>query len=74
MSLTLTHVTTLNWKDNMSAGDKIVAAMWMIKACCEEDMTHAEKNKILRVAYRMLREGIAAINGHVFGDKSDVPF
>jgi len=58
----------------MSADEKFKAGMWMIKTVHDEDMTHREKTAILRIAYRLLRESMLAINPHVVLGEDEVPF
>jgi len=58
----------------MNAEEKFKAGMWMIKAVHSEPMTHREKDAILRIAYRLLRESMQAINPEVVTGIDDIPF
>lgn len=52
----------------MTAQEKILAAMEMLRVIECEYMTHRQKTVLVQIAYRMLREGINQINKYVFND------
>lgn len=57
----------------MTARDKFHAGLFMVLVCANEDLTHAEKTKILKVAYRLIREAMTTINPSVM-EQEDIPF